>query len=344
MGAALERSREPERLRILYLAANPEATERLVLGRELRGIVERLRGASHGASIEILSCWAVRPGDLPQALLEIQPHILHFGGHVSERHGVVLEGAALEQEHVEPRAFVNLISTLRDNIRMVVLNACHSEPLARALVEHIDCAVGMRRSISDKAAVEFAAAFYQAIGFGRSVGVAFELGLCALELRGIAEDATPRLVTRGGMDASEILLLRGKPAGPRAARSPARGRAAPAPPARLRELLPGHWSVEMTDARGVARGRAIFSLSSLGTFKGQVSGAMAGIFVEGHWDVIADKALDLRGIVLREGRLSMYTATVALSSALRDSLYGQSTQGERMAWRRVDRHKERSEI
>ena len=51
----------------------------------------------------------------------------------------------------------------------MVLNACYSETQARAIAEHIDAVVGMTTAVGDQAAINFAAAFYQALGFGRTV-------------------------------------------------------------------------------------------------------------------------------------------------------------------------------
>ena len=86
-----------------------------------------------------------------------------------------------------------------------MLNACYSRPQAEALAQTIDCTVGMNRAIGDEAAIVFAASFYRAIGFGRSVKEAFELGKAALLLEGIPEDETPELIDprrrrRGGLD------------------------------------------------------------------------------------------------------------------------------------------------
>jgi hypothetical protein len=108
---------------------------------------------------------------------------------------------------VSKAALVHLFRILKDNVRVVVLNACHSRPQAEALAETIDCTVGMNRPIGDQAAVVFAASFYRALGFGRSVKEAFELGRAALLLEGIPEDQTPELLTRPGVDAAGFRLI-----------------------------------------------------------------------------------------------------------------------------------------
>ena len=60
---------------------------------------------------------------------------------------------------------------------LVVLNACNTRPQAEALTEVVDCVVSMNRTITDRAAIKFAASFYGALAFGRSVRKAFEQGV-----------------------------------------------------------------------------------------------------------------------------------------------------------------------
>ncbi len=91
--------------------------------------------------------------------------------------------------------------------RVVILNACFSKPQAEAIIEHIDCAIGMNAAIGDAAAITFAASFYRAIGFGRSVLEAFEQGKTAMLLEGIPEENTPQLLTRAGIDPARVILL-----------------------------------------------------------------------------------------------------------------------------------------
>jgi hypothetical protein len=96
---------------------------------------------------------------------------------------------------------------LKDRIRLVVLNACYSRPQAEAINEHIDCTVGMGRPVSDEAAIEFAATFYQAIGFGRTIQTAFDLARKVLECKRIPGADIPQLFTRPGVDPREVVLV-----------------------------------------------------------------------------------------------------------------------------------------
>ena len=104
-------------------------------------------------------------------------------------------------------ALVHLFSVLRDDVRLVLLNACHSEAIAETLAEVIPCTVGMSGVITDAAAIAFATAFYRGLGFGRNIEEAFELGKNALMNLQIPEDQAPRLFTRKGAVAPTRLVL-----------------------------------------------------------------------------------------------------------------------------------------
>src|SRR5690348_11295843 len=56
------------------------------------------------------------------------------------------------------------------------LNACYTRVQAEAISDVIDYVIGMNATIGDKAASAFAASFYRAIGFGRSVKDSFDQG------------------------------------------------------------------------------------------------------------------------------------------------------------------------
>jgi hypothetical protein len=100
------------------------------------------------------------------------------------------------------------MSTVTDNIRLVVFNACFSCDQAEAVTQHVEAAIGMNDAIGDDAARVFAAQLYSAIGFGRSIKQAFDQGISALLLEGIPEEETPALFTQDGRDSENIVLVR----------------------------------------------------------------------------------------------------------------------------------------
>jgi hypothetical protein len=143
-----------------------------------------------------------------QALNEHKPHIVHFSGHGSDNDELVFQSDDGSTKLVTQEAIVATMSTLNDNIRAVIFIACFSYAQAEAVTQHVDVAIGMRDSIRDDAARVFAAQFYAAIGFGRSIKQAFDQGVAALLLEGIPEDDIPVLFTHEGVDPEDIILVR----------------------------------------------------------------------------------------------------------------------------------------
>lgn len=204
----IDLSRLPEKIRVLFLAANPEDQTRLRLDQEVRDITEKIRLSEHRDSVELISRWAVRPQDLLQALNEHRPHVIHFSGHGSTSGEIFLEDTAGSSKVVPADAIAGTLRTMADNVRLVVFNACFSVDQAKMITQNIEVAVGMDAAIGDEAARVFAAQFYSAIGFGRSVQSAFDQGIAGLQLEGIPEDQTPQLFVKDGVDPMEIVLVR----------------------------------------------------------------------------------------------------------------------------------------
>ena len=183
-------------IRILFLAANPFDTTRLRLDEESRAIDEALRQATFRDRFDIRQHWAVRVSEIQTFLLRHKPDIVHLSGHGSESSEIVLEDNYGNSHPVSVRALSRLFSVLKDNIRCVVLNACYSEKQAETIAEHIDCVVGMSSAIGDAAAISFAAAFYQALGFGRDVKTAFDLGCVQIDLENLDEQDILKLLAK----------------------------------------------------------------------------------------------------------------------------------------------------
>jgi hypothetical protein len=187
---------DPKVVKILFLAANPTDTTRLRLGKEIQAIDEALRQAEFRDKFDIRQHWAVRVDDLQYLLLRHKPNIVHFSGHGSKSSEIILEDEYGNSHSVSTRALSQLFSVLKDNIQCVVLNACYSEQQAQAIANHIDCVVGMSRAIRDEAAISFARAFYQALGFGKDVKTAFELGRSQIDLENLDGQDTPKLLAQ----------------------------------------------------------------------------------------------------------------------------------------------------
>jgi hypothetical protein len=201
---------------ILVLAANPKGTDPLRLGEEVRSLQNGLERSQYRDRFRIEQRWAVTAKDIRRALLDCQPQIVHFSGHgvgvespddpvqstrklgtmpetSSQPEGLMFEDEIGQPHLVSSEALAQLFSLFADQVECVVLNACYSATQADAIAQHIPFVVGMKRAIGDRAAIEFAIGFYDALLAGRDVDFAFKLGCSAIELEGIPEHLTPTL-------------------------------------------------------------------------------------------------------------------------------------------------------
>ncbi|MGP1385368.1 MAG: CHAT domain-containing protein [Thainema sp.] len=202
---------------ILVLAANPEGTSPLRLAEEVRSLQLGLERSRDRNRFRLEQRWATTVTDLRRALLDYQPQIVHFCGHgvgremldnespstrkvtvvtdanIEQEEGLVFEDEVGQPQLVSGAAIAALFALFSDQIECVVLNACYSAVQAKAIAQHIPYVVGMKRAISDKAAIEFAVAFYDALLAAREVEFAYRLGCSAIQMAGIPEYLTPIL-------------------------------------------------------------------------------------------------------------------------------------------------------
>jgi hypothetical protein len=217
---------------VLFLAANPLRTDRLALDEEARSIHEELERSGHRNQFELVTRWATRPLDLLRELRKLKPTVVHFSGHggrgepgerartplrrdiVGEsdavdgdyEHGLFFQGPDGRPQLVTSAALKETFGAAGASVRLVVLNACYSEVQAEALSPHVDCVVGMSGAIRDDAARSYAIGFYGGLGERESIAAAHQQGCAAISLEGLDDADRPRLKTRSGVDATQIIL------------------------------------------------------------------------------------------------------------------------------------------
>ena len=231
------RGRAPKKHVILFLAANPLDTDRVALDREARAIQLELKRSGYRDRFEFVTWWAAEPLDLLRGLREQTPTIVHFSGHgarsasaaaghslgrdvivdgasspeASTPAGVMFVGANGRGQVVTPVAFGETLAAAGVQVRLVVLNACFTAPMAQALAAHVDCVVGMSGAIHDDAARIFSIGFYGGLGEQASVAAAVAHGKAAINLEGLADVDLPQLVVRDGFDAAGLVLAAAEP-------------------------------------------------------------------------------------------------------------------------------------
>ena len=206
---------ESSALTILFLAANPVGSSQSRLEQEARDISDGLLRARHRDRFKFEQRWAVRPRDIQLALLECNPQIVHFAGHrkqdkILEQKETITQEFATETEteqeeglvfeddtghiHLIPaNALADLFKLFSEQVNCVLLNGCYTEEQAKVIAQHIPYVIGMKQSITDKAALDFALGFYDALGSGRSMEFAYNLGCSAIQMAGLSEHLTPIL-------------------------------------------------------------------------------------------------------------------------------------------------------
>jgi CHAT domain len=193
-----------EKIKILLLVANPKNTDPLRLGEEIREIDIILKQANHRDRFELIPKFSVRVGDLRDEMLSHSPQILHFSGHGVGNYGLALEDDQGQLAFVTTDALARFFQSFTDTVECVLLNACYSTVQAEAINQHINCVIGMNQAIGDRAAIEFAKGFYAALGAGRTIKAAFEMGCASLDLKNIPESSKPELKLKPGLEESWV--------------------------------------------------------------------------------------------------------------------------------------------
>jgi hypothetical protein len=188
----------PQRGSILLLSANATGQRQLQLDEERRAIDHEVTYSRASGLLDVRTADALRLDDLQRVLMHHRPVVAHFSGHGHPREGIQVVDATGSPRSVPPRALSGLFDILRDDLRCVVLNACHTDDQAAAIAEHVPCVVGMRRQVLDDTAILFATGFYRAIAHGRTIRAAFKLARNGLDLHDVPDRDVPQLIAQPG--------------------------------------------------------------------------------------------------------------------------------------------------
>lgn len=158
-------------MRILFVTANsPKAY--LDIEREHRALLDVAREGKH--SLTILP--AAQIDDLREALKpeegEESFDVLHFSGHATKREGLKLRGKGKGEADLDAADFRGFLEG--SGVKLVVLNACESQPLAQAAATVVPAAIGTTKKVADWAARRFTTNFYAALNEHRTVHGAYE--------------------------------------------------------------------------------------------------------------------------------------------------------------------------
>lgn len=190
----------PDKIKILYLAANPTDTGHLRVQEEARDLQERIRLGTRRDDFEVIHCPAVRPRDLLRGLQEVQPHIIHFSGHGNYDKQIVLQDDGGKSCPLAPEDLAGLVELFKTNLKVALMSCCYGRTQAEALNRVLDFTIGMDDPISDAGAVSFSAAFYQVLASGGSVKQAFESARLLTRMEGRPVFQVSDLLVRKGAE------------------------------------------------------------------------------------------------------------------------------------------------
>jgi hypothetical protein len=183
---------------VLFLSSSPRDQRPLRPDEELRLIEQELLMSEHRDEFRLVPQVAVQLTDISRALARHHPQIVHFSGHGDDL-GRILVGDPLGNSMpLEIDGLADIFAAYNDTIRCVIVNACHSGRLARAISAEIDQVIGMRYEIADNTAAQFSVGFYQAIFSGATVERAFKVAPALLrsDAATAMEYETPTLFSR----------------------------------------------------------------------------------------------------------------------------------------------------
>ena len=167
--------------KVLLVFANPNFTTPLQLGREARAIREAIKLSRYRDNIELIVREAATIHDVRRALLEEEPRIVHFSGHGSNQ-GLMLEDESGTAYIVPQEALAELLKAYSPPLQCVILNACYSTSQGQLVSLGVPFTIAMDGPISDKAAIEFARGFYDAIGASKQIDRAYKEGVMTVNL------------------------------------------------------------------------------------------------------------------------------------------------------------------
>jgi uncharacterized repeat protein (TIGR01451 family) len=191
-------TRDQTKVKILFLSAEPIDAHRLRLGKEASEILKVIKQSGERDKFDVSIRPAVQATDISQALIDLEPLVVHFAGH-----GGGVDGSfAAEDEsgyaHVIPvKGLVGAFKAVGGSVQCVVVNACSTERLARALHAEVPYVIGMRWPVDDDAAIKFSIGFYMALAGGLSFEKAFENGKAVVAMYG-GDDDGPLFLGRQG--------------------------------------------------------------------------------------------------------------------------------------------------
>jgi internalin A len=172
----------PKGCNLLYFAANPPDNSRLGQAEELNDI----RNVLEGSKINLIDNPHTEPIELLPSIRKQTTHVVHFSGHGTADGGIELAGPPGSDRH-EPcppaalRSLFKGFAEVDEPPFLMVLSWCHSNAIAKELVQWVRFTVGFPGEPWDGHARKFASYFYQMLAYTCTIQTAYERACGSLE-------------------------------------------------------------------------------------------------------------------------------------------------------------------
>jgi len=185
-------------LKLQFIAASATPNAPLGIAEELQTIQRRLDHYPQEAAI-IYPATNAHWSDVTRVLDRNRPNVVHFSAHGTPMSRLILLDDKNQPIEIPRRAMQQAFTSLKNDVRLVVLSACYSEEQAKQIAEIVDYVIGIPESIPVETALVYSAEFYDVLAGGSSVNHAHQRGLTHA-LVTVEIDRCPRLLTREGVD------------------------------------------------------------------------------------------------------------------------------------------------
>lgn len=198
-------------LRLLGMIANPQQVQQLDIKREKERLERAIAPLQQSGLLELTWVQGETWRDLQRVLRNNRWHIFHFVGHggfdTITKEGFIVLSDAQHQPHLLPATQLAEILTNYYPPRLVLLNSCDgaqsskqdifSSTASLLIRRNIPAVVAMQYEITDRAAIEFSSAFYEAVANGLSIEAAMSEAREAIwiSINNTLEWGTPVLYT-----------------------------------------------------------------------------------------------------------------------------------------------------
>ncbi|WAS92374.1 hypothetical protein [Nannocystis punicea] len=194
---------------LLVLMACPEDQSQLDLAKEVGLITDTLTPVRD--HVQVVYGWEVGADDVLDLIADHKPTWIHFGGHGGRDGTLLVVGPAGSTHRLRYDALARFIGVMRSPPKCIVLNNCFSGAATSPLTQYVDAVIGMRKEVTDEAALSFSRGLYRRLADGLDLEEAFLYARARLGSLEPPADELPQLNPRAGADPRELRMAPARP-------------------------------------------------------------------------------------------------------------------------------------